>query len=217
MNADKKNLIKNLIEFGKEAYKRELIWGNSGNISHRLDENSIVISSSGAHLGKLNPEEFIIFNLDSEKWEGTKKPSMETKIHTMILKKRKDVNCVFHSQPFFSTLIACSNLEIDPRLLPESMAYLDKVRRVPYHHPGSRELVQAISETIEGCNALVLTNHGVICTAKSLEGALLRTETLEMLCRMIASAKIGNIRLNFLPQFTKDDFLKHLSKMDKTP
>lgn len=215
MNFDKESLIRRMIEFGEEANNKGLVWANSGNISHSLDDNTFIISGSGAYLGKLTDKEFVTFNLENDKWVGETKPSIETKMHGEVYKVRKDVNAVFHSQPFFATLISCTSLKVNHKLFPEAMAYVDKVCRVPYHHPGSLELAKAVSENIKDCDILILSNHGAICAAKSLEDVLLKTETLEMLCRMIAFSRIGNMELNYLPQSVKDEFLRHLKEMSK--
>ncbi len=210
MNFGREAVISDLKAFGRKVSDKALIWANSGNISHRLDSERILITGSGARLGELDEKEFAVVRLDSEELGCETKPSKETRMHTAIFKIREDVNSVFHSQAFFTTLISCTELEVNNNLFPESMAYIETIGRVPYHHPGSRELVEAVAETARNCDCIILSNHGAICSAPSLEDVLLKTETLEMLCRLIAITNIGNIELNYLPQDVKDDFLKHL-------
>lgn len=213
MSFEKEDLIRQMIEFGEEAEKKGLIWGNSGNISHRLDDRKFIISGSGAYLGKLTDKDFVIFNMQNEGWEGEAKPSIETRMHSEVYSSRIDVNAVFHSQPFFVTLISCTDFEVDNKLFPESMAYIEKIVRVRYHHPGSHELAKAVSDNIKDCDVIILSNHGAICAAKSLGDVLLKTETLEMLCKMIALSKVGEMELNYLPESVKEEFLRHLKEM----
>ncbi len=215
MSFESEDLISRLIQFGREALSKGLIWGNSGNISHKLDNTKFLISSSGTYLGKLKEENFVVVDLESKKIEGGAKPSIETKMHTEIYRIKMDVKAVFHSQPFFTTLISCTDIEVDKNLFPESMAYIDKIGRVPYHHPGSHELVKVVSGSIKDCDVLILSNHGAICIAKNLEEALLKTETLEMLCKLIFFSRLGDIEINYLSQDIKNDFLMHLEKMSK--
>jgi len=213
MSFEKEDLIRQMIEFGRDTEKKGLIWGNSGNISHRLNDRKIIISGSGAYLGKLTDKDFVTFNLVNEEWEGEAKPSIETKMHSEIYRSRKDVNAVFHSQPFFVTLISCTDFEVDNKLFPESMAYIDKIVRVPYRHPGSHELAKVVSHNIKDCDVIILSNHGAICAAKNLEDVILKTETLEMLCKMIALSNVGELELNYLPENVKEEFLRHLKEM----
>ena len=210
MNHQKSSLVASLMEFGREAYKKGLIWGNSGNISCRLDDDKFLISGSSENLEKVCERDFVVVNLEDDYWEGEAKPSIEVKMHKEIYKAIEDVCSVFHSQPFFTTLISCTNLEVDNRLFPESMAYIGNIGRIPYHHPGSDKLAKAVSEKVKECDALILGNHGAICIGESLEDVLLKTETLEFLCRIIAFAKVGGIELNYLSQTMRNEFLMHL-------
>lgn len=213
MTFDKEVLIKSMVEFGKEAEKKNLIWGPSGNISQRLDDNTFLITGSGARLGNLKEEEFVVIDFKNNKVEGEVKPSIESKMHTEIYKTQKDAKVVFHSQPFFTTLISSTDLEMDTKLFPESMAYIKRVERVPYNHPGSEELARSVSEKARECDVIILSNHGAICWAESLEDVLLKTETLELLCKLITFSKVSDLNLNFLSQDLKEEFLKHLSEL----
>jgi L-fuculose-phosphate aldolase len=202
-----------MINFGSEAEKKNLIWGPSGNISSRVDENTFIITGSGTHLGKLKEEEFVVVDTENKTVEGKVRPSIESKMHTEIYKIQKDAKSVFHSQPFFTTLISCTDLEVDQKLFPESMAYIDKIERVQYNHPGSQELANSVSEKAKDCDVIILSNHGAISWAQNMEDALLKTETLELLCKLIAFSKVSDINLNFLSQELKEEFLKHLSEL----
>jgi L-fuculose-phosphate aldolase len=213
MSVSVEDVISQLIEFGKTASEKGLIWANSGNISFRLNENSFIITGSGAHLGDLKGEDFVLLEISGKVLEGEKKPSLESKMHSAIYKSRPEVAAVFHSQAFFTTLLSCTKIEVNPNLFPESMAYLNCVMRVSYNHPGSHDLADEVSKKIAQCPNLILNNHGAICAGSKLFNVLLRTETLEMLSRMMVMARVSEIDLNFLPEDLKDDFLKHLKQI----
>jgi L-fuculose-phosphate aldolase len=213
MSSDKEVLIKKMIKFGKEAEKKNLIWGPSGNISHKMDEDSYIITGSGAYLGVLNNEDFVVVDLKNKTVEGEAKPSIESKMHTGIYKIQDGAKSVFHSQPFFTTLISCTDLEVDTRLFPESMAYIDRIGRVQYNHPGSQKFADSVSERARECDTIILSNHGAICWGNSLENVLLKTESLELLCKLVAFSRVTDLNLNFLPQDLKEEFLKHLSEL----
>lgn len=213
MELDEEYLKNQLIECGIEAFFKGLVWGNCGNISSRLDEKRFLITGAGAYMDKLEHRDFVTVSIEDGNWEGEVKPSLETKMHTRIYETRKDAKAVFHSQPFFTTFVSCSELEVNTALFPESMAYIGRIERIPYHHPGSDELAKAVSEKISECDTLILGNHGAISVAESPEELLVKTETLEMLCKMIVFSKIGNLELNFLSKSIKDDFLKHLKEV----
>jgi L-fuculose-phosphate aldolase len=207
--------ISNLIDFGGKAAIKKLIWASSGNISYRLGKGAFIISGSGTHIENLKENDFVILDMENRVLEGEGKPSIETKMHSAIYKAKSEVMTVFHSQAFFTTLLSCTDLFVNSTLFPESMAYMDCVLRVSYNHPGSQELADEVSDKISQCDILVLNNHGAICAGPSLSDVLLKTETLEMLCKMIIFAKVTELNLNFLPEKLKEDFLSHLKELKK--
>ncbi|MEW6607340.1 MAG: class II aldolase/adducin family protein [bacterium] len=179
---------------GRLAAELDLVWGTSGNMSLRIDEDSFLITTSGASLGNLQDEEMIICQINDDLVKG--KPSMEFRMHKQIYLQRKEIMAVLHSQPLFSTLAACAkNLEIKTQIIPESIVYLKKIERVPYQHPGSLELALAVGEKIKNANILLLENHGVVCAGDSIEEVINKTQTLEFLCKLIIFSKSANIEL----------------------
>jgi ribulose-5-phosphate 4-epimerase/fuculose-1-phosphate aldolase len=199
-----------LISCGRNLVERRLVWGHSGNISIKTGPNAFLISAGGTDLGLLKEEDLVLCQMDRDTWQGSKHPSMETGLHQGIYRAREDAKAVIHSQPFYSTLIACSDIDIRTDCLPEAMAYLVKVERVVYHHAGSRKLAEATASASRSSRTLILNNHGVVCWGSSLSECLLMTETLEFLCRLLVTSRTTSIGLNYLGKDVMEDFLRHL-------
>ncbi len=206
-------LRKAIVDAARQAYEKELVWANSGNISCRLSETEMLITASNAFLGKLNENDLIKLDFTKKEANYEKKPSIEFRIHGNIYKTRENTRAVFHSQPFFTTLVACTDMELNPNLFPESVVYLEKIRRIPYHHPGSKALANVVLEGAMNCDVLILSNHGAVCIGGSLEDVLLKTETLEILCRMAVYSRCMNVDLNFLSDDVAGSFLEHLEEI----
>ncbi len=198
--------------YGRLAFERQLVWGRSGNISARVGKDAFLISASGSELGTLNDDDLVLCRLDSEAWEGSKRPSIETGLHRGIYRTQGGARAILHSHPFYSTLVACSNIALRADLIPEAMAYLGKVGRVPYYHAGSRKLAEVTATKARDSQALLLENHGVVCWGSSLDDVLLKTETLELLCRLVVVASASGISLNYLGEETIEDFTRHLQR-----
>lgn len=202
-----------MIEYAQLSYKLGLVWGKSGNMSLRLDNNHFIITASGASLRELNESDIVKCSLDLKNKEvyGEKKPSMEFRMHRDIYRVRKDVCAILHAQPLFSTLIACSSeIELERGILPESIAYLKKIERVVYHHPGSIELAQEAAKRSIDADVLLLENHGVVCIGTSGEDVINKAETLEFLARLTITAKSNQTTLKVLPKDIVDSFERML-------
>jgi len=203
-------IIEDLKRCGRVLDEKGLVWGHSGNISVRIEQNAFVISASGANLGTLSDNDLITCHLHDPYTHGAKEPSIERGLHQAIYQAQEYAAAVIHSQPFYATLVACSNMAVKTDLFPEAMAYLDKVDRVPYYHAGSNELAHATAGKASVSHVLLLDNHGAVCWGSDIEEALLRTQTLEFLCRLLVLSHASSIPLNHLGEEAMTGFLDHL-------
>lgn len=201
----KAELIQSLIEAGRFMFDKGLAWGNAGNISARYDEETFYITASGTKLGQL-AEEHLVPNRGGD---NKRKPSKEAPVHEVIYRERPDIGAVLHSSPFNSTLIACSEINIESNLFVESMYYLEKVERVRYEHPGSQALAEAVREKAKKANILLLENHGILVYDKNVDEALVALQTLEMASKMIVTTMNEKINLKGLPKEVVSDFLEN--------
>lgn len=197
-----------LIDAGKYMLENNLAWGTSGNISLRLDENNMLITASGTYMGGLASNDFVVFNIETEEYKGSRKASKETPIHSGIYKNRPDIQAVVHSSPFYTTLMACSDEPILSDLFIETMYYLEKIAYVDYFHPGSIQLGQKIAEKALTANVIIMKNHGVTVIDDSMSEALMRLETLENACKMLITSKAAGIKLTEIPEKVVHEFLE---------
>ena len=210
------SLTDDLIRTGRAMSEKGVVSGCSGNVSIRLQPDSFLISRSGSDLGRLCREDLVRCEVDRDEWHGDVPPSIEAGLHRSIYLSCEEAVAVAHSHPFFSTLVACSQTDIRPDLLPETMAYVERVERVPYHHAGSQDLAGAVAEAARASQVILLENHGVVCWGRSLDEAVLKMETLELLCRLTIMSRSANISLNYLGGEVMSDFLQHLKRIGKS-
>ncbi len=200
--------IEQLIEVGRHLLANQLAWGTSGNMSARLDDDAMTITASGTHMGKLAEKDFVECEILTGKVIGSRKASKETPLHIGIYQQRKDVGAILHSSPFYTTMFACSDMEIYSKLFVESIYYLENIAYVDYYHPGSQELADTITEQAPNANIIIMRHHGVVVFDKNISEALVRLETLEMVCKMILQAKASGIQLNLMPDQVVKSFLE---------
>ena len=191
---------------GRYMLDNNLAWGNAGNISARLGPDRYLITASGTRLGELQDDDFVECSFAAP-LSKDRKPSKETPMHRAIYEQRPEIGAVLHASPFYSTVVACTEIDLPADLFVEDMYYLERVERVAYFHPGSLELGKAVYARARQADILLLENHGVLVYDSSIREALMGLQTLEMVCRMAITARSANLKLRSLPTSTVADFL----------
>ena len=196
-----------LNDFGRVCVERGLVVGRAGNISARLTDEEIIISKRRSRLDRLPPEDLVRCSLATGEWEGEVEPSTETPMHRAVYNSQPQAQAILHSSAFYTTLVACSDIELRLDLVPESMAYLSNIGRVPYYHPGTPELAAVAGEQAAH-NVIILENHGLIVWGRSIEEAVLLSEMMERHCQTLVVAKMsgGAIGLRWLGEDVMRDF-----------
>jgi ribulose-5-phosphate 4-epimerase/fuculose-1-phosphate aldolase len=204
------NKIKALLKkHSKRAFNLGLVWGTSGNMSIRADADSFFITATGQSLGDITGKDLVLCRTD--KGSANKNASMEWRLHSEIYHTRTDAYAVFHSQPPFSTLIACAkDKRIKTALVPEAIACLEKIEVIPYRHAGSIALAKKCAEGAKKADVLLLENHGVVTFGSCIEDAVNKTLTFEFLCRLTVLSKSANMELKVIHPRQINEFLKLL-------
>ena len=70
-----------IVETGLDLLRSGLTIRTWGNISARIDDDTILITPSGRGYDVLAPEDITLLHLNDMSWEGKYKPSSEKKVH----------------------------------------------------------------------------------------------------------------------------------------
>ncbi len=195
---------------GRYMLANTLTWGNAGNLSVRTGEGAYLITASGTRLGELADDDFVECPLQPDADHTyPRKPSKEMPMHRAIYQQRPEINAVLHGSPLYTTLVACSDLALPSDWFVEDMYYLERVARVPYFHPGSQALGDAVAGQARQANILLLDNHGVLVCDTSVSEALNGLHTLETVCQMLIAAPSAGVNMRSLPADTVNDFLQN--------
>jgi len=192
---------------GRYMLENDLAWANAGNLSTRIGADRYLITASGTRLGELKEDDFVECSLEGS-FSGDRKPSKETPMHGAIYEQRPEIGAILHASPFYTTLVACADMQVPANLFIEDMYYLERVEHVSYFHAGSRELGEAVRLKARHANILFLDNHGVLVYDTSMQEALMGLHTLEFVCRMTITAQSAGVNLRSLPASTVTDFLE---------
>lgn len=174
-------LARRLARFGAKAVAGGLSVGTGGNLSARLPgADELVVTARGAALDELTPADLSVVGIaDGRLRGGNPAPSSELSLHLHSYRVRPDVNAVVHLHPQLSVLL--TELGHPVRLITtDHRHYVRHVRTLPPLASGSAALAEAgAAELVQGCDCLLLAQHGCWVVADSIELAHQRVANLE--------------------------------------
>lgn len=181
-----------LVMFMQRIYDKGMTTTSGGNLSILDDDGNIWITPAGVDKGTLSRHDIICVKPDGTQ-VGPHRPSSELPFHAAVYKMRPDLKAVLHAHPpalvSFSIARKCPNLD----LLPSVRKMCPEVKIAVYAVPGSDELGENIGKCFaQGCDIVLLENHGVCIGAGDMYSAFQRFETLEYTANLeILAKRIG--------------------------
>ena len=188
-DAEAKKLI---VEIGRRMYAKNFVAANDGNISCKVDENTIWTTPTGVSKGFMTEDMLVKLRLDGTVIsQGERGPSSEVKMHLRVYNENPDVGGVCHAHPPISTSFAIAGMSLDRAIYPEALVNLGTVPCVHYETPGSQGIPDSVAPYCKDYNALLLANHGALAWGKDLMEAWYRLESTEHYAMVIMYT--GNI------------------------
>ena len=193
LNRKRKSMIledkrKKLTAIGLRAIREGLTTGTGGNFSVCDRESGLMcITPSGIPYTDIRPEQIVVIDVQTGKIvEGDAIPSSECDMHRIFYKYRTDLDAVIHTHTTYASAYSCFR-----KPLP-AIHYLaafggTRVNCAEYATYGTVELAHNAFKAMEGQNAVLLANHGLLAGADTLEKAYAITEELEFCCKMVCT------------------------------
>lgn len=171
---------KKVVEAGVKMLATNLTVGTWGNISCRVPgENTIAITPTGMSYDTLIPEDIVILDLEGNQISGSRKPSIEVPLHLAIYKAREDIHAIVHTHSAYATAMAVARKEIPGAVEDLVQIVGGNVRVNEYALPGTEQLGVNTVKALEGRNAVLLANHGMLGAGRNLEEALKICQVVE--------------------------------------
>jgi L-fuculose-phosphate aldolase len=164
---------------GRWIHDRGYVASTDGNISVRLGPDRILMTPTAMSKAMMNPEDLVIIDLEGQRVSGLRRPSSELGMHLLIYRLRPDINAVCHAHPPTATGYAAAGIPLDKPILCELVIGLGSIPVAQYGTPGTSELGASIEPYVQGHNAILMANHGVVTYGPDLLTAFLRMETTE--------------------------------------
>ncbi|MBI3602235.1 MAG: class II aldolase/adducin family protein [Candidatus Omnitrophica bacterium] len=175
------NQSQEIIRIGKLLWDKGLVFGFNGNISVRLDANTLLITATGTCLGYLTEKDILTMNVSGEVI-GTGKASSERLMHTAIYKALPNVKCVVHTHTTYTTGFFLNNDHFTPKTF-EAQFYLGQVKAIVQTAPSVTDPAPVV-EALKANNIVVLKNHGVVAVGDDLFNAFVLIQELEEQVKM---------------------------------
>lgn len=174
------NERKQVADFMKRLYDRQLTTASGGNLSLRIDEEKFCITPSSIDKGNLTPDLIAVVKFDGTNLTPDLPLSIETEMHRKILQARPDMNAVVHAHPVYASAYATVQPNIlDTKLTAEAYCVLGEVVNVPYALMGTNDLAEAVAKEILTHKVLLMENHGAVAVGKTMLNAFDCMELLE--------------------------------------
>ena len=173
--------------------------GSSGNISIRFHDGMLITPTS-IPSENLRPNDIVYMDLKelstnkAENYNLTckKSPSSEWRMHSSILKNRRDINAVLHCHSIHATALACHRKNIPSFHYMTAVAGAMDILCSDYATFGTEELSINALRALEGRYACLMANHGQLSIGENIEKAFSLAIEVETLSQIYLEAcKIG--------------------------
>jgi L-ribulose-5-phosphate 4-epimerase len=187
-------LREQVVQVGLEALTRGIVHGTAGNMSIRDQETGLIaISPSGIPYPSMTPADVVVVNDRGEIVDGSRRPSSETPLHTMVMRARPDVEAIVHTHSHYATVISCIRTYLPPILTETCLVAGPRVPVTRYGVTGTADFGESVLEVLTpSSKAVILKNHGLICFATSFDAALGIAEIVEESARVYVHALAAN-------------------------
>lgn len=177
-------------EAGRQLLKEGLVARTWGNVSIKVSDTQMVITPSGRKYDELTPDEMVLVDIYTLKYEGKLKPSSELKLHCEVYKTRPHINAVIHTHQMYASIVAAAQQDVV--VLDEAHQKIlggKIIKAAPYALPNTKKITVETAKAIETSNAALMSNHGVVCIGKDLEDTFEVARTLEKACELFIASK----------------------------
>jgi L-fuculose-phosphate aldolase len=192
-------LKSDIVKTAKLLHQKNFLASADGNISIRINSETILITPSGKHKGFLNEDDLAVVTVDNQILFGN--PSGERLMHLEVYQKCSEAKAVVHAHPPYAIAwsVAFPDLkELPKECLSELILAVGQIPIVPYQRPGTPEMGTVLSPWLPKQRVFILSRHGALSWGEDLQEAYNGIERLEHTAFILSIASQMN-GLSFLP------------------
>lgn len=131
----------------------------------------MLITPTATPYDRLSGADLVEVDLAGDRLAGSGRPSTEWPFHAAVYSAFPQVGGVVHAHPPYATAVSCARREIPAFHYMVAIAGGANIRCAAYSKPGSEALAGHVVEALEGRQACLLANHGMVAVGGDLEAA----------------------------------------------
>jgi L-fuculose-phosphate aldolase len=130
-------------------------------------------------------DEVIAVDLNGERTAGQRPRHLEVFIHTEIMRARPEVQAVVHTHPPHAVAFSALSRPLLPighegSLFCDGLPVFDLTTDLIV----TADLGRSVAACLDGRNAMLLRNHGIVTAGRSIEEAVMTAVLLEKACKL---------------------------------
>jgi L-fuculose-phosphate aldolase len=184
-------LRRELSALSKTMWERGWVANHDGNATARLSDGRLLATPTALSKRVIAPDMLLVVDDAGKVVRGRYRTFSELGLHLSVYRARADVGAVLHAHPPHATARASSGHAL-PCFIAEAVVSIgESIPLVPFAAPGA-DAERALAPFLDGYDAVLLENHGVLAWGDDPELAFLRLELVEHLSRIAHLA--GSVR-----------------------
>jgi L-fuculose-phosphate aldolase len=168
-----------IVRYGRMLHGRGFVAAMDGNLSVRLDTKRLLVTPTGLSKGAMRAADLVVVDPEGKQVAGRRNVTSEIGMHLLIYRMRPDVRAIVHAHPPTATGFAAAGMALTEPLVCEVVIGLGCIPLARYGTPGTSELAQTLEPFVPNYDAILMSNHGVVAYADTLEHAYMKMETVE--------------------------------------
>ncbi|HLY41709.1 MAG TPA: class II aldolase/adducin family protein [Terracidiphilus sp.] len=168
-----------IVAAGRKLWERQYVDGNGGNISVRLGDQYVLCTPTMMSKRDLDARDICLANFEGNILAGSRARTSELLMHLEIYKATQQARAVVHCHPPYATAFAMTSSAPPVGLISEFEIFIGPVAVASYETPGTQAFAETVVPFAADHNAILLTNHGVVCWSDTVSHAEWLIEVLE--------------------------------------
>ncbi|MCD4684938.1 MAG: class II aldolase/adducin family protein [Anaerolineae bacterium] len=186
-----RELRQQIVDIVRRAYDRQLMISTEGVVSARVDEDSFLITPTGADRRSLELHDIVLVRNGQR--ERGKLPSRSVRLHQAIYTQHPAINCVISAQSPHDTAYAITTATFETKTIPESYILLRDIPVVPYgtQYTDPKGAATAIAARTP---VVLLKNDCILAVGENILQTFDRLEVAEFSAKsLIETGNIGKL------------------------